>query len=147
MTKSRVACSFLILALCQCSPASTKVDPRYVFDEKHGFYSQCSFFGDINGKLVRDKEPQPYFVVGGHGFEKKIGGLWYPDVYQWRGKNGRTITFVARDGTGSIGEWGYWYGTLNGERAGGFTIEPRYRWAFSTWDGGADFECENLREE
>jgi hypothetical protein len=145
MTKSRVTCSIFLLALCQCSSAPKKAQPKYVFDDKNGFYSQCEFSGTVNGEPVYDKEPQPYFVVGGHGFEKKIDGLWYPDVYQWRGKNGRTITFVARDGTGSIGEWGYWSGTLNGERAGGFTIEPRYRWAFNTWDGGTQFECDNPR--
>lgn len=143
MARNKFAWPCLILALCQCSPAPKKSQPRYVFNEKSGTYDQCVFSGTINGIEVYDKEPQPYFSVVGHGFEKNIDGLWYPDVYQWRGKDGRTITFVARDGTGSFGEWGYWYGTLNGERAGGFTIVPRYHWVFNTWDGGTEFECDN----
>lgn len=141
MLRRKLLCSLLLMVLCQCSPAHKKVETRYTFDEKNGFYTQCQFDGTINGQDVYDMEPQPYFWVVGHGFEKKIDGLWYPDVYQWRGKNGRKITFVVRDGTGGVGQWGYLSGTLNGERAGGFTIVPRYHWVFNTWDGGADLEC------
>ncbi|UVO52960.1 hypothetical protein [Sphingomonas sp. SUN039] len=143
MAKRGVKWSILLLVLCQCSPGPKKIQPRYVFDDKNGSYDHCEFSGTINGKSVYDKEPQPYFSVGGHGFEKKINGLWYPNVYQWRGKDGRKITFVVRDGTGAFGQWGYWYGTLNGERAGGFTVVPRYHWVFNTWDGGTQFECDN----
>lgn len=146
MLRRKLLCSLLLMVLCQCSPAHKKVEKGYTFDEKNGFYTQCQFDGTINGQDVYDMEPQPYFWVVGHGFEKKTNGLWYPHVYQWRGKNGRKITFVVRDGTGGVGQWGYLSGTLNGERAGGFTIVPRYHWVFNTWDGGADFECENPRE-
>lgn len=131
-----------------CSPASQT--PRYDFNEKDGSYKQCEFFGDFgdtNDKIGSDKGPRPYFHVTGHGYEKKISGVWLPFVHQWRSKNGRVITFVARDGTGSGDTSGYWYGTMNGQRAGGYTIVPRYHWAFKTWNGTAEFECRHVREE
>ncbi len=145
MPKHILETMVLASVLSSCSPVSPS--PKYHFFEENGSYHQCLFSGDINGKLEFDTHPQPYWSVRGHGYEKKINGLWYPNVRQWRGKNGRVITFVTRDGTGSGDTSGYWYGTMNGERAGGYTIVPRWHWAFKTWDGGIEFECNNPREE
>jgi hypothetical protein len=135
----------LISVLSACSPVSQV--PKYHFFEENGSYDQCIFRGDINGKLESNDTFEPYFHVNGHGYEKKINGLWYPTVDQWRHKSGRVITFVSRDGTGSGDTSGYWYGTMNGERAGGYTIVPRWHWAFKTWNGSIEFECKNPREE
>ena len=145
MRKLALTSAILLPVLSCCSPASQT--PKYAFYEQDGSYDQCEFSGEINGKLEFDNGPQPYFHVIGHGFEKKINGLWYPNVRQWRGKSGRVITFVTRDGTGSGDTSGYWYGTMNGERAGGYTIVPRWQWAFKTWNGSAEFECDNPRGE
>jgi hypothetical protein len=145
MRGSRLTSSILMLALSCCSQASKA--PKYSFYEEDGSYDQCEFFGDIGDKIESDRGLQPYWSVIGHGYEKKINGFWYPEVRQWRSKNGRVITFVSRDGTGSGDSPGYWYGTLNGQRAGGYTVVPRFHWVFSTWDGGAEFRCHNPGEE
>lgn len=135
------------LSCCSSAPHA----PKYEFYEQDGSYDQCQFDGylngDINGELESDKSPQPYFHVIGHGYEKKVDGVWLPFVHQWRSKNGRIITFVVRDGTGSGDSSGYWYGTMNGQRAGGYTIVPRFRWAFKNWNGTAEFECHNPGED
>jgi hypothetical protein len=145
MRRLRFTSVILAAILSCCSPASQA--PKYDFDEENGSYDQCEFDGEINGKRESDETRQPYFHVIGHGFEKKINGFWYPDVNQWRSKNGRVITFISRDGTGSGDSRGYWYGTLNGKRAGGYTVVPRFQWMFTTWDGDTDFVCHNPGEE
>jgi hypothetical protein len=145
MPKNILEAIVLVSVLSSCSPVSPS--PKYHFFEENGSYDQCLFSGDINGELEFDIRPQPYWSVLGHGYEKKINGLWYPRVRQWRGKTGRVITFVTRDGTGSGDTSGYWYGTMNGERAGGYTIVPRWHWAFKTWNGSIEFECKNPRME
>ena len=145
MFKRGLIGTIIISVLSCCSPVSKETN--YYFDEKNGSYDQCKFFGYIDGRLIDEMKFEPYFAVIGHGFEKKVNGFWVPSVYQWRSKKGHVITFVARDGTGSTDSPGYWYGTLNGQRAGGYTVVPRFHWMFDTWNGDAEFECRNPGEE
>jgi hypothetical protein len=57
------------------------------------------------------------------------------DVYQWRGRNGRIVTFVGRKDDGVP----WWFGHLNGRRASGFDLNREHH-IFASEDGNLEFE-------
>ncbi len=58
------------------------------------------------------------------------------DLYQWRTRGGRVVTFVGRKDDGV--RW--WFGRINGKPASGFDLN-RNHYVFASRDGEFEFEC------
>ena len=79
---------------------------------------------------------EPYEAYGGWSVRNGKRNP-FQNVFQWRGPDGRVITF---EGMVNYGGAGWWFGKLDGKPAAGYNLNRQHH-VFSTADTHFDFDC------